>query len=150
MNPKSMNPKSVNPKSWHLGFVVGFALSAPQVFATEIAPADAQAVVASQLSAFERDDAAGAWKFAAPDVQQKFVSADNFIGMVKSKYGPIARHRSVDFGPAARKGDEVGLVVTLVGEDNEVWSALFMLSKQQDGGWKTTGCLLAKAPQTSL
>ena len=140
----------MNPKSWYLGFVVGFALVTPQAFATETAPADAQAVVASQLNAFERGDATGAWKFAAPEVQQKFVSADRFIGMVNSKYGPIARHRSVDFGPAARRGDEVGLVVTLVGEDNEVWSALFMLSKQSDGGWKTTGCLLAKAPQTSV
>ena len=140
----------MNPKSWYLGFVVGFALVTPKAFANETAPPDAQAVVASQLSAFERDDAAGAWKFAAPEIQQKFVSASNFIGMVKSKYGPIARHRSVDFGPAARKGDEVGLVVTIVGEDNEVWSALFLLSRQDDGGWRTTGCLLAKAPQTSV
>ena len=140
----------INPKSWFLGFVVGFALVTPNAFANDPAPADIQSVVADQLSAFERDDAAGAWKLAAPEVQAKFVSPSNFIGVVKAKYGPIARHRSVDFGPAARKGDEVGVVVTLVSNDNEVWSALFLLSRQQDGGWKTTGCLLAKAPQTSV
>jgi hypothetical protein len=140
----------LSPKSWYLGYVVGFALVTPHAFADEVAPVDAQAVVADQLSAFERDDAAGAWKLASPEVQQKFATPTAFIGVVKSKYGPIARHRSVDFGPAARKGDEVGMVVTIVDADNEVWSALFLLSKQQDGGWKTTGCLLAKAPQTSV
>lgn len=141
----------ISPKSWYLGFVVGFALVTPKAFAFEAAPADAQSVVADQLSAFERDDAAGAWNLAAPEIQQRFVSASNFIGVVKSKYGPIARHRSVDFGPAALKGDnEVGMVVTIVAEDNEVWSALFILSKQGDGGWRTTGCLLTKASQTSV
>jgi hypothetical protein len=139
----------ISPKSWYLGFVIGFALVTPKAFAFETAPPDAKAVVADQLSAFERGDAAGAWKLASPEIQQRFVSASNFIGVVESKYGPIARHRSVDFGPAARKGDEVGMVVTIVAEDNEVWSALFLL-KQGDGGWKTTGCLLAKAAQTSV
>jgi hypothetical protein len=140
----------LSPKSWYLGFVVGFALVTPNAFANEPAPVDAQAVVADQLKAFERDDAESAWRLSAPEVQQKFVSPSAFIGVVKAKYGPIARHRSVDFGPAARKGDEVGMVVTIVAADNEVWSALFILSKQNDGGWKTTGCLLAKAPQRSV
>ena len=140
----------ISPKSWYLGFVMGFALVTPNAFAGETPPADAQAVVADQLSAFERDDAAGAWKLAAPEVQAKFASAANFIDVVKEKYGPIARHRSIDFGPAASKGDEVGLVVTIVADDNEVWSALFLLSRQDDGRWKTAGCLLTKAGETSV
>src|SRR5579875_864539 len=134
----------VTPKSWYLGFVIGFALVTPHAFADEAAPAEAKAVVAAQLKAFEHDDAARAWTLAAPEVQQKFTSAANFIGEVKARYAPIARHRSVDFGPAARKGDQVGMVVTIVDHENEVWSALFLLTKQTDG-WRTTGCLLAKA-----
>ena len=139
----------LNSKSWRLGFVIGFALVAPLAFADETPPPEARDVVAAQLDAFEHDDAGGAWKLAAPQVQAKFASADHFIGMVKSKYGPIYRHRSVDFGPAARKGEEIGMVVTIVDKDNEVWSALFTLSRQ-DGVWRTTGCLLAKAPQSSV
>lgn len=139
-----------NPKSWYLGFVVGFALVTPSVFADEAPPAEARAVVADQIEAFERDDAASAWRLAAPEVREKFASASNFIGAVKEKYGPIYKHRSVDFGPAARTGDQVGIVLTIVDDDNEVWSALFTLSRQSDGGWRTTGCLLAKAPQTSV
>ena len=140
----------ITPKSWYLGFVVGFALVTPYAFADDPPPPEARIIVADQLSAFERGDAAGAWRLIAPEVQEKFTSASNFMDMVKSKYGPIYRHRSVDFGPAARKGDQIGVVVTIVADDNEVWSALFLLSKQTDGGWRTTGCMLTKAPQTSV
>lgn len=140
----------MNAKSWYLGFVVGFALVTPTAFADGPPPPDARAVVAAQLSAFERGDALSAWRLAAPQVQARFASATNFIDAVKDKYGPIYRHRSVDFGPAARQGDQIGMLVTLVGEDNEVWSALFLLARQTDGSWKTAGCLLAKSSQTSV
>jgi hypothetical protein len=140
----------IGAKSWHLGFVVGFALVTPQVFADEAAPPDAQAVVERQIHAFERGDDASAWNLAAPAIRDKFGSAAEFGEMVKERYGPIYRHRSVSFGPAAKRGDEVGMVVTLVSDDNEVWSAIFVVSKQDDGAWRTSACLLAKAAQTSL
>lgn len=140
----------ISAKSWYLGFVVGFALVSPKVFAEEIAPTGAQEVVEQQIHAFESGDDAGAWSLAAPSVRDRFSSAQEFAGMVKARYGPVYRHRSVEYGPAAQRGDEVGMVVTLVSEDNEVWSALFVLSKQDDGKWRTSSCLLAKAPQTSL
>lgn len=142
--------KAAKAKSWYLGFVVGFALVQPRAFAEEPPPPEAQTVIANQLEAFERDDAAVAWNLTAPEIREKFHSADDFFGMVKANYGPIYRHRSVDFGPSARRGDEIGIVVTLVGEDNEVWSAVFVLSKQNDGAWKTSACLLAKAPEKSV
>jgi hypothetical protein len=137
-------------KSWHLGFVVGFALITPAAFADEIAPADAKAVVERQIHAFERGDDNGAWDLAAPAIREKFSSAAAFSEMVRERYGPIYNHRSVEFGPAARRGDDVGMVVTLVANDNEVWSAIFVVTRQGDGGWRTSSCLLAKAPQTSL
>lgn len=137
-------------KAWRLGIIVGFALATPAALAEEAAPADAQAVVESQIRAFERGDDAGAWNLAAPEIRQKFSSAAEFSEMVRERYGPVYRHRSVEFGPASRRGDDVGMVVTLVAADNEVWSAIFVVTKQGDGGWRTTSCLLAKAPQTSL
>jgi hypothetical protein len=139
-----------HPKSWRLGFVVGFALITPAAFAHEAPPAEARSVVADQLSAFERDDAADAFRLTAPQVRDKFSSPADFIDAIKTNYGPIYRHRSVDFGPAAREGDKIGMVVTIVAEDNEVWSALFVLSKQGDGQWRTSAYMLAKAPQSSV
>ena len=140
----------VSAKCFYLGFVVGFALVRPTAFADEAPPAEARAVVADQLNAFERDDAASAYRLTAPQVRERFGSASQFIDAIKANYGPIYRHRSVDFGPAARQGDKIGMVVTIVAEDNEVWSALFVLSKQRDGLWRTSACLLAKAPQSSV
>ena len=96
----------VTPKSWFLGFVVGFALVAPATFAGEAPPPDARNVVADQLNAFERDDAFTAWELTAPEMRVKFGSAANFFDIVRSKYGPIHTHRSVDFGPSMRKGDQ--------------------------------------------
>ena len=138
-------------KSWYLGFIVGFALVTPAAFAEEAAaPADAQAVVERQIRAFERGDDASAWNLAAPEIRDKFSTAAEFTEMVKERYGPVYSHRSVEFGPAARRGDDVGMVVTLVSNDNQVWSAIFVVTKQGDGGWRTSSCLLAKASQTSL
>jgi hypothetical protein len=130
--------------------VAAVCLLAPQVYADEAAPADAQAVVVKQINAFERSDDASAWSLAAPEIHNKFTSAEEFAGMVKERYSPVYHHRSVEFGPAVMRGDDVGVVVTLVSEDNEVWSALFVVSKQGDGKWRTSSCLLEKASQTSL
>ena len=145
-----ISPKSrISQISWHLGFVVGFALVAPASFADEAPPPDARAVVVQQLHAFESGDLKGAYRLAAPELRNKFSVAD-FTGMMEKNYGPVLRHRSVQFGPAARKGDEVGMVVTIVDDENEVWSALFLVAKQTDGQWRTTGCLMTKAEQTSV
>jgi hypothetical protein len=149
-NTKLAGKSPRSAKSWYLGFVVGFALVTPAAFAEDTAPAAAQAVVEGQIHAFERGDDAGAWNFAAPEIREKFSTAAAFSEMVRERYGPIYKHRSVEFGPASRRGDDVGMVVTLVADDNEVWSAIFIVTKQGDGGWRTSSCLLAKAPQTSL
>jgi len=145
-----VNAKAFYSKSWYLGFVVGFALVTPAAFANEAPPAEARSVVVDQLHAFERDDAADAFRLTAPQVRDKFATPGKFIDAIKANYGPIYRHRSVDFGPAARQDDKIGMVVTIVAEDNEVWSALFVLSQQSDGQWRTSACLLAKAPQSSV
>jgi hypothetical protein len=137
-------------KCWRLGFVLGFALVAPATFAGEAPPPDARAVVADQLDAFEREDASAAWRLTSPEMREKFGTAANFIGVVKSRYGPIFSHRSVDFGPAMRQGDQVGMVVTIVDAQNEVWSALFLLSRQHDGAWRLADCMLAKASERSI
>jgi len=140
----------LDAKSWCVGFVLGVSLLTSPASADEPAPVDAQAVVQRQIAAFERGDDADAWSLAAPSIHDRFSSAEEFAGMVKERYLPVYRHRSVEFGPAAQHGDDVGMVVTLVSEDNEVWSALFVVSKQGDGAWRTSSCLLEKAPQTSL
>jgi hypothetical protein len=78
----------------------------------------------------------------------KFGPAADIIGVIKARYGPIYSRRGVDFGPAIRKDDEIGRAAALV--DNEVGSALVILSKQRDGAWKTSDGLPARPPQASI
>ena len=48
-----------------------------------------------------------------------------FIAMVRDKYAPVYRHRSVEFGAAHDDGDLVTQVLTIVDGDNRVWKALY-------------------------
>jgi hypothetical protein len=126
-----------------MGFGPARAQDAPK-------PPDAPAIISSQLDAFARDDAKTAFGFAAPPIQQHFSSPEAFLAMVKTIYPPVYRHRSVQFGETARKGDRIEQGVVFVDDDNAVWSAVYTLTLQSDGGWKIEGCVISPSSQTSL
>ncbi len=111
---------------------------------------EVRALIERQLDAFARDDAASAYALAAPGIKTMFADADIFLAMVRGKYAPIYRHRSVEFGQAHEHGDEVSQPVTLVDNDNQVWKALYELARQPDGTWLITGCVLVRSSDTAL
>jgi len=111
---------------------------------------DAPAIISRQLDAFARDDAKAAFAFAAPPIQDKFADAASFMAMVKAAYPPVYRHRSVQFGAQSRDGDRIEQAVTFVDADNDVWVGVYTLVRQDDGGWKISGCALARSDETSL
>jgi hypothetical protein len=113
-------------------------------------PAEVRAVIQRQFDAFAHDDAAGAYAIASPGIQAVFPDADTFITMVRKSYAPVYRHRSAEFGAFTADGDDVEQAVTLVDENNEVWIAIYKLSRQPDGSWKSTGCVMTKSAQSSL
>jgi hypothetical protein len=39
--------------------------------------------------------------FADPAIKEMFVDADHFMAMVRDRYAPVYRHRSVEFGEFA-------------------------------------------------
>ena len=51
--------------------------------------AAAQGVIRSQVEAFCRDDAAVAYSYAAPAIQEIFPQADVFMSMVRNSYAPV-------------------------------------------------------------
>jgi len=110
---------------------------------------EVRAVIERQLDAFARGDAAGAYALAAPGIKTMFADADIFITMVRDKYAPVYRHRSVEFGAAQGDGDKVSQVLTIVDDDNQVWKALYELARQPDGTWLITGCVLIRSTDTS-
>jgi hypothetical protein len=71
-------------------------LSAPARAADDVAAA--QSVIRSQVEALGRDDAATAYSYAAPAIQEIFPQADFFMAMVRGSYAPVYRHKSFEFG----------------------------------------------------
>jgi hypothetical protein len=126
-----------------LTFFVLLALWAP--VRADDPGAQARALIQSQLDAFGRDDAAGAYALASPGIRSVFTDSGTFMDMVRSRYAPVYRHRSAEFQAFSIDGDQASQVMTLVDEDNEVWTAIYKLERQPDGSWLISGCLLTKA-----
>ncbi len=107
-------------------------------------------VIEGQLAAFRRDDAAAAFSYASPTIQQKFGTAEIFLEMVKIGYRPVYRPRQVEFRELRVEGGTIVQDVFVVGPDGHSTLALYMMQRQPDGTWKISGCVLATAPDLDV
>ena len=126
-----------------LAFLVSIPL--PARAADEIATA--QSVIRSQEQAFSHDDAAAAYSYAAPAIQEMFREPDIFMYMVQNNYAPVYRHKSFEFGEARAADGQIAQRVHIIDADGQAWEALYTLEQQPDGSLKITGCSLLKAGQ---
>jgi hypothetical protein len=140
----------VAPTKWLGILAVCLALFTCSADAGQATPPEVRALIERQLDAFARDDAEGAYALAAPGIKEQFPDSDTFMAMVRKSYAPVYRHRSVEFGDFTDGGDKVEQILTIVDEDNEVWTAIYKLGRQPDGAWRITGCILVKSRQSSL
>jgi Domain of unknown function (DUF4864) len=112
------------------------------------APADdataAQSIIRSQVEAMARDDAAAAYSYAAPIIQQRFPQANLFMGMVQQNYAPVYRHKSFEFGEVRAVDGKIAQAVRIIDADGVPWDALYTLEQQDDGSLKISGCKLIK------
>jgi hypothetical protein len=118
--------------------------------AEESTAARSRAIIERQFEAFARDDAEAAYALADPTIKQMFVDADHFMAMVRDRYAPVYRHRSVEFGDFAQLGDEATLKATLVDDDNVVWTALYSLRREPNGDWLISGCVLVRSEGSAI
>ncbi len=134
-----------------LGLLCSLALAqAPDASSREtpapvVAPDAAQAmrqVIDDQIAAFRRDDAPGAWRHVAPGLKRKFGTADRFLEMVRVGYAPVYRPKRYDFGEVIRTPDGFGQWLDVEGPSGERLRALYLMERQPDGTWMTSGCLL--------
>jgi len=93
-----------------VAFLIGFAGTARA--GDDLA--DAQAVIRSQVDALSRDDAATAYSYAAPAIQDMFQGANTFLSMVQQTYTPVYRHRSFEFGEAQVSDGKIAQRVHIV------------------------------------
>ena len=114
----------------------------------DIAPADRAAiqdVIRRQIAAFQHDDAATAFGFASPGIQQQVGTPEAFLGMVQDRYRPVYRPRSTVFGPLGMQDGQIVQQVEVVGPDGRAALALYSMERQADGSWRISGCVLTES-----
>ena len=124
------------------------ALLGPVPAFADPSPADAAAihtVITSQIDAFRRDDADGAFAFAAPSIQGMFGSPGTFIAMVQKGYPPVYRPRSVDFTALTDEDGEIVQLAELIGPDGLAYTARYTMEHEADGSWRISGCSLLES-----
>ena len=102
-----------------------------------------RSVIESQLAAFRRDDAAGAFAFAAPTIREKFGDATTFIDMVRGGYRPVYRPSEVVFRGIDATGALPIQEVLVVDREGRSFIARYPMQRQPDGGWLIAGCFLS-------
>jgi hypothetical protein len=101
-------------------------------------------VIEKQLAAFADDDAEEAFSFASPKIQEMFVTARNFLDMVRIAYPVVYRARSLSFQVPYLQGDEVRQTVEMRDAKGTDWTAIYTLLRQPDGPWRISGCVLRR------
>lgn len=129
-------------------FAAALALAGPVRAGDAAADPDVQAVITSQIDAFNAGDAARAESFASPAIRTLFPDASSFFGMVKQGYAPLIHPRSTHFEPTVTSDKGTVQHVTVVDAAGVVWTAVYTLEKV-DGHWAISGCVLVKSPETT-
>ena len=104
-----------------------------------------QATITSQLQAFQHDDAAGAFGYAAPSTQGVFGTPDNFLDMVRRGYPPVYRPHSVEFSALGDVDGQIMQNVELVGPDGLPYTARYTMEREADGSWRIIACELLQS-----
>ena len=122
-----------------------------QITAGEAAPAAAiRKVIERQLAAFRRDDWAEAFSYAAPGIQRKFGTPDNFGTMVTQGYPAVYRHRSVHFGELRLLEGRPAQLVHFFGLDGRPVFFAYFMEQQPDGSWRIAGVRLLQVPESAV
>ena len=104
-------------------------------------------VIVSQLEAFNRGDAVGAFSLAAPSVRKQYRSAREFMRRVRADYGPMYRPRSVTLLDHFVVSGQPVQPLRVVTKRNDVLIAYYVMQHQLDGSWKIAGCALHRGPR---
>ncbi len=105
-------------------------------------------VIESQLDAFQRDDAAGAFAFASPKIQEMFGDPATFMRMVQTGYQPVYRPRRFEFQDVIEVQGQPAQEVFFIGPDGGEVLGIYIMDQQPDGRWRIDGVYLVKPEDT--
>ena len=113
--------------------------------------ATGRAIISQQIQAFLDDDAAKAYSFASPAIQNKFQNKDLFFTMVKKSYSPVYRPGNYAFGRSKIAGDYLLQEVIISMPDGSDKTAVYQLQKQDDQTYRINGVqILDKADSKGI
>lgn len=121
--------------------------------ADELSDADRTAIrqtIASQMEAFKANDVDRAFSFATPSIQDRFGDASRFVAMVKRGYLPVYRPRQVEFTDLLEVRGKPTQRLVVIGPDNDVFSAYYMMEQQDDASWRISGVILRPIGDRSI
>jgi hypothetical protein len=102
-----------------------------------------QRIISEQIAAFNADDGTRAFAYATPTLQNMFVTADNFMAMVRKGYQPVYRQKSYRFAETfADAAGRPAQKVMIVDQAGKVWTAIYTFERQPDGSWRISSCVL--------
>jgi hypothetical protein len=110
-------------------------------------PADRAAVrlvIEKQLAAFADDNAEQAFALASPKIQDMFITARNFMDMVRISYPVVYRPGGLIFQVPYWEDDEVWQTVEMRDAQGADWTAIYTLLRQTNGVWRINGCVLRR------
>lgn len=107
-----------------------------------------RAVVEAQLTAFRKDDYAGAYVFSDTQFRHQF-TLERFERMVRIGYPAIAHSTSARCGLAFDNGDEAVINVRIFSEGREPIDYQYFLRRDGET-WRVTGVTLLKDQTTEV
>lgn len=111
-----------------------------------LAPAEwlaIRSVISDQLAALRSGDATRAFSFASPAIQDQFGDAPTFLQMVQGSYRALLAARYTEFLDGALIEGRTIQPLRLVMNDDTVLVALYDLQRDERGGWRIAGCVIA-------
>lgn len=104
-----------------------------------------EGVIGDQLQAFTARDVAGAWEYAAPNIQNMFGNSGNFGVMVERGYPMVWNNTEVRFLELA---DRAGAAIqrVLIRDENGLPHVLDYMMIETEKGWRIAGVTLVPAP----
>ena len=127
-----------------LSIMVGLLLATSSMAEDDLTTA--RGIVEQQIVAFLKDDVDTAYSFAAPGIKKVYPEPQRFIDMVKRNYQPVYRPGNYAFGRALSdtEGNTIALELLITGPKGKDWRAIYVLKRQDDGGFQISGVRLSK------
>ena len=110
---------------------------------------DIEAVIGSQLEAFEANDVARAFTFASPTIRGIFGTAENFGVMVQRGYPMVMSPGAVTYLDLADIGGDLWQRVEIIDQAGKRHYLGYKMESGEDG-WKIGGVQFLPAPDVAV